>query len=1413
MRAIALVFATTLTAFYCYADAEGRPTAPKRAGTKAAAASTEKIQPPVKAERAPRASKRLEGFDKERLLTKKVTSHFERNRGRRIYVQVDKPLYTPGETIWIRSLHLATRDWSGQQAPIRGQYELVSPKGAVVKKTFVKVEGSSAHHAFEIPDGVQGGEYIVRVRAGQHTGERKVVVSTYDPPRIKKRLEFVRKAYGVGDVVKATIKIKRPTGEPLGRHPVRGLVTLDGAQLPVVTATTNDAGGSVLSFTLPPEMSKGDGLLTVLVDDGGVTESISKRIPIVLKKMQLSFFPEGGKLIEGLPSRVYFEAKNTLGKPADVAGRVVDDKGNVVARFESVDRGLGRFDFTPNTGRSYHAEILRPAGVEQRYAMPLPEVAGCVLRSYDDLDGQRKDLRVAVRCTETRKVVVSAMLREHLLDAAAVKVRARRPAIVYLKSKERALRQARGVARITVFDADLEPLAERIVFRNRRHGLKVKITPDKEGYVPREQVALHVETTDHRGNPMPADLALSVVDDTVISFADDKKGHLVSQLLLQHEVPGKIEEPKAYFDLTKKTSGLAMELLMGTRGWRTFEWKPVFAPVLRATAFRFEDAAIGGGLAMVPRAANRIGGRRVVRGKALVGNQRRVANRPRVAQKGGVRPRPPAARPRPVPPPRPPVALVAPRPAPNMIAEANEVAPVGAPEIKPKPIAMEADKDWVGTRKGPRDQRLQAVRVFPVPDYPADYRGPRTDFRETIFWRPSVRTDKTGRATVRFPVSDAVTSFRVFAEGVGGDRLGRAETVISSKLPFSMAVKLPLEVSEGDTVSLPLILTNEQSRALPISLSASFGDLLTLERPTVLDQPQLGANSRASLFYPVRVTGTQGQSKVMFSANAGGLTDAFVRTVKVQPLGFPQLFEASGTVAEHAIHEVDLGAATPGTATLEVSVYPGPLSIMTGGLAGLIREPHGCFEQTSSSNYPNVMVLRFLEANGVADPDLVEKTTLKLARGYDRLVGYETKQKGYEWFGASPPHEALTAYGVLQFGDMKNVYGDVDEAMIARTVAYLKSRRDGHGGFKRNKKALDSFGRASDAVTDAYITWAVAAAGLGAEFDREIEAQITRGRLSGDAYMVALAANTLVHLPAHTGVAAEIVSRLAGMQAADGAWRQADHSVTRSTGRNLHIETTSLALLALMAQTGYEGAVRRGVAWLNANRGGHGRWGATQATVLALKAMTEYTRINRVAQSAGRIELLVNGVVVDTQDYVAGRSEPLVLRGGPDLMGPGQHRIELRHAGQQPLPYSVALSYRSVQPASDPAAPVRIETRLTRETVKMGENVRLEATITNTTQIGQPMTMARVGFPGGLTYQTWQLQELKDKGLIAFYETRAREVILYFRQLEPAEKRTIPLDLVAMLPGQYTGPASTAYLYYTDDKKHWTEGTRVTVTR
>ncbi|MEL6348255.1 MAG: hypothetical protein AAFV53_34415, partial [Myxococcota bacterium] len=617
-------------------------------------------------------------------------------------------------------------------------------------------------------------------------------------------------------------------------------------------------------------------------------------------------------------------------------------------------------------------------------------------------------------------------------------------------------------------------------------------------------------------------------------------------------------------------------------------------------------------------------------------------------------------------------------------------------------------------------------------------------------------------------------------------------------------------VTEGDQILLPLTLSNERERGTTVNVSAQFGDLFSLNEVPP-SQVKLDGEARNSAYYPVDVVGKMGEASVSFEASAGGLSDAFERTVEVAPKGFPQVWEASGELADTVSYTIDLGEAISGTIDASVRLYPSPVATLTQGMEGMLREPGGCFEQTSSSNYPNVMVLRYLQEHEVADANLLTTASGMIDRGYQRLVGFESPEKGYEWFGGDPGHEALTAYGLVEFKDMTEVYGGVDREMLDRTAAWLKSRRDGDGGFLRDSKALDSFGQVSPAITDAYITWSLTEAGYTRDFQKEIARSARLAQDTRDPYLLALAANTLLNDPERVGEGREAVRRLMKMQHDDGAWHGETHSITRSTGANLNIEATALASMALMKADRGEGDVREAIGWLNNNRGGFGQWGATQATVLALRAMTDYASQSRKTRSSGTIEVLLNGEVVDTFDYAEGHRGAIVFEGLGERFRPGQNTLTLRHSGDSPLPLSAAVEYRSVRPATSPDATVSVETRLAKNEVNMGETVRLTATLTNVTEEGQPMTLARVGLPGGLRFQTWQLKELRDKGLIDFYETGAREVVLYLRDMAPSETVTVPLELIAEVPGRYTGPASSAYLYYTNEHKAWTDGVFVSV--
>ncbi|MEK7256343.1 MAG: hypothetical protein AAB316_16435, partial [Bacteroidota bacterium] len=86
-----------------------------------------------------------------------------------------------------------------------------------------------------------------------------------------------------------------------------------------------------------------------------------------------------------------------------------------------------------------------------------------------------------------------------------------------------------------------------------------------------------VKVTDERGVPMPGQFSLAVADDNLLTFADDKQGHILSHLLLESELKGKVEEPNFYFEPKEKHPGkderLALDYLMLTQGWRRVSWE------------------------------------------------------------------------------------------------------------------------------------------------------------------------------------------------------------------------------------------------------------------------------------------------------------------------------------------------------------------------------------------------------------------------------------------------------------------------------------------------------------------------------------------------------------------------------------------------------------------------------------------------------------------------------------------------------------------------------------------------------------------------------------------------------------------------------------------------------------------------
>ena len=505
-------------------------------------------------------------------LDKAITTYYQGIDSRRTYIQTDKPLYQPGETIWFRADVRSTKTLTAA-APTGVTMQLVSPRGAIVATKRVLAQQGVARNDFALPADLEGGEYTLKL-TGDTGGidEKKIIVNTYEAPRLMKTLELLRKAYGEGDEVSAAVELKKQTGEALADHAFTAVVTIDDAETQRLSLKTDREGKATVKFALPASIARGDGLLAVMVEDGGVTETIQKRIPIVMKKLQLAVFPEGGDLVEGVPGRVYFMAKSLIGKPADIDGNVVDDQGKVVASFSSIHDGMGRFELTPEPSRRYHVEITKPVGVVTRVDVPAAHGDGCVLRAVEQ--ASKDTLRVAAICKTRHHLQIEATLRDKRLAGGAFEAAAGKAALVELPVS----RTEQGAVRVTLFDDNAAPLAERLVYHGMGSDLKVTLAADKKTYAPRDTVKLHVHAADAHGRGIKANVSVAVVDDAVLSFADDKSAKILAHLYLEPELGATaadpIEEPNFYFS-DKPEAAAAMDALLATRGYRKFEWRNV----------------------------------------------------------------------------------------------------------------------------------------------------------------------------------------------------------------------------------------------------------------------------------------------------------------------------------------------------------------------------------------------------------------------------------------------------------------------------------------------------------------------------------------------------------------------------------------------------------------------------------------------------------------------------------------------------------------------------------------------------------------------------------------------------------------------------------------------------------------------
>ena len=710
---------------------------------------------------------------------------------------------------------------------------------------------------------------------------------------------------------------------------------------------------------------------------------------------------------------------------------------------------------------------------------------------------------------------------------------------------------------------------------------------------------------------------------------------------------------------------------------------------------------------------------------------------------------------------------------------------------------------------------------------PAEPPRLRQYFPETMLWLPDAVTDEQGNLNIQVPVADSITTWRMTALASAKDgRIGSTSAPLLVFQDFFIDLDLPLSLTVGDEIAVPVgvfnYLTEEQSVRLEVQPENWF---------ELLDEPvqeiTIPANDITVVYFRIRALDF-GSQPFQVTAIGSKLSDAIRKEVRVYPDGqlINQSFSDALTAGQTASQSVLIPAeAISGTQKLIVKIFPGMVAQVVDGLEGILRMPNGCFEQTSSSAYPNVLVMDYLNSTGKTSPEIQMQAEEYLNIGYQRLLTFEVNGGGFSLFGDVPADRMLTAYGLQEFSDMSRVM-DVDPALIERAGRWLLSQQLGDGSWE-NDQGLVHENTWSSLQNDrlpvtAYILWSLIDAGFyddpgvqgGLDYLRENNAQAT------DAYSLALLANALAAAAEKEGqidgFAAGVLDRLASLAKNEGDvsyWTSDIATFVGGEGQSASIETTALAILAFQRSTTHPELANKALLYLVRGKDSFGTWYSTQATVLSLKALLGSVR-NSSQLTDAQVTITLNGGQTRTVQVTPETFDVVQMQVFEDVNLGAENLVEMKTAGQGNLmyqvtaqyylPYADLVKYPEIAPLSDL---VTIDVAYDRTELAVDETILVNVTVS----LNQPGGVAEsaiidLGLPPGFSLRSEdlaaQVARHNDVPLdyefarLERFETTPRQIIIYLTNLSNGKPLEFSYRLQAKYPLRVQAPASTAYDYY-----------------
>ncbi|HZS45423.1 MAG TPA: alpha-2-macroglobulin family protein [Blastocatellia bacterium] len=672
----------------------------------------------------------------------------------------------------------------------------------------------------------------------------------------------------------------------------------------------------------------------------------------------------------------------------------------------------------------------------------------------------------------------------------------------------------------------------------------------------------------------------------------------------------------------------------------------------------------------------------------------------------------------------------------------------------------------------------------PPPPPPAKMREPndgslegqtprlRQYFPETLVWQPQLITDSNGIAKLEFPTADSITTWQLAAVGSTVDgKIGTGSAEIRAFQEFFADPQLPPTLTEGDQINLPVVVRNymDQAQAIKVSLNSADWFNLTSQSSNSLT---IDPGTAAKVEFALRAL-KPGSFTARIDAIGHSASDAVERPIRVGYDGREIVSTQGDIVNATGTYEIDVPAdAIPGSAKTVLKLYPNLLSSALDGIEGMTQRPWGCLEQTISSTYGNLLILRYLKdhpqpANSRINWAKIERKARKnLEDGIQRVYTFPTSGGGFSYFGGNDPDLALTGYALQFLTDAKE-FVEVKPEMIKNAHNWLESIQGPDGSWKMRGHYWE---RQPRFATTAYVVYALTKSGYqGPGLQKAFSYLDASNKAMNEGYALALYTLAAEAAKDQTRVS-NLIDKLAtlAVKDRDGAhWGPPERTLFYGWGRGGEVEATALAIQALASNDNQSDEstklINQGLLYLARLRDRTGSWYSTQATVQAIKSL-----IDANLQSEGQIgsiQIAVNGQQIATADASQAGETGIIPVDVTKYLTGGANHLQMTNANGGLV--AVQLVSGHYVKWDDPTAQeggsdkFAINVTADKQEAKVGEEIKYSVIYKRSDWQISGMSIVEVGLPPGVEVDRSSLESLLKNYTVSKYSVTPDHVIFY----------------------------------------------------